>query len=290
MSRVQSGSEATAASLVGSLATFSLVDILDLLARTGQAGELHVVGGGYDGRIWMDRGDLVTSGSSVDTDLFELACVEEGWFYFTAGERSPSNGSRMPALAVLAGLGPQVAEWRSLVVLLPFEALVRMSSSTPAAEVQIRADQWQLLSLVGSGGHSVRDVVDGADSSAINALRTLRELLDNRLIVVDGVRSGSRDEDEHEDQDAAPAPPPVDRADESALPPFVPPPVPPAPDGWVVAEGQNGAPVDVMSAIGNGNGSDASLQAEPAQNAVMPPPISGDPWSSALSTEADDED
>jgi len=58
MSQAQSGSEAAPAALVGSLTTFSLVDVLDLLARTNHTGELQSSGGasttgsGSTGATW----------------------------------------------------------------------------------------------------------------------------------------------------------------------------------------------------------------------------------------------
>lgn len=177
MSQVGAGTEAVAAALVGSLSNFSLIDVLELLGRTDRSGELQVVGRGTDKRVWIDRGDLIdtTGADPQGATLFELACIDDGWFYFTVAERVPDATSRMPLASLLADLGPQVQEWRSLVEELPFVAMVSMSTSTPADEVQIRSDQWQLLSLVGAG-HSVREIVDGSALHPLDTLRTLREL------------------------------------------------------------------------------------------------------------------
>src|SRR5579859_1689182 len=113
MSQIQDGSEATAAALVGSLATFSLFDVLEMLARTGRTGELQVVGRAVDQRVWVDRGDLLDpSGEGTRSSaLFELACIEEGWFYFTVAPTAPEGQARVPVASVLADLGPQVVEW-----------------------------------------------------------------------------------------------------------------------------------------------------------------------------------
>jgi hypothetical protein len=184
MSQIQTGSEATAAALVGSLATFTLFDVLELLARTGHTGELQVVGRGIDQRVWVDRGDLLdpSGEGSNSTALFELACIEEGWFYFTLMGSVPDGQDRIPMLSVLADLGPQVEEWRNLVAFLPFEARVSMSSAAPAPNVQIRSDQWHLLGVVGSPGRTVRAVLDMSDAHPLETLRTLRELIDAQLV------------------------------------------------------------------------------------------------------------
>jgi hypothetical protein len=317
MSQVQSGSEAAAAALVGSLATFSLVDILELLSRTNHSGELQIVGRGFDQRIWMDNGDLVTTGTrSPDTVLFDLACIDEGWFYFTAAESSPDGGSRAPVNAVLVGVGPQIEEWRALEARLPFDTVVKMSKSTPAAEVQIRGDQWQLLSLVG-GGRSVREVVDASELHSLDTLRTLGELLAARLIEIDepaGPGDGGRREPAPAPVAAAPPapvaatppPPPAppaaepeaarpDPAGGATLPPFVPPSpssVPPAPEGWVATDSPpNGSDAahDTGEVEATGPPSGSSSRTGPAASTVMPPPITGDPWSSALTNESQEE-
>lgn len=187
MSQIQSATEAAPAALVGSLSTFKLIDVLDMLARTGHSGELQVVGKGVDRRVWIDAGDLVDNddsrGTPLETAVFELACIEDGWFYFTSA-RAPEGSSRVSIVSLLDSLGPQVQEWRALVEVLPFEATVCMSSSTPAGEVQIRGDQWQMLSLVGNPGRPVREVIDATNSHPLDAMRTLRELSDAGLVLV----------------------------------------------------------------------------------------------------------
>lgn len=294
MSQVQSGSEAAAAALVGSLSTFSLIDVLDLLARTGHTGELQVVGRGIDRHVWVDAGDLVdaTGNSGLQAVLFELACRDEGWFYFSCTTGVPEGAERLTVSDVISDLGPQVEEWRGLNEALPFDATVAMSSSTPSDEVQIKGSQWALLSAVGSSGRTVRDVVDGGSNHPLDTLRALHELTEAGLIEV------TLNPSPRVDDDATlppPPPPPPDATDapdapdapatawnkssvedigggagatndDSPLPPFVRPPngeAPPAPDGYITAE------TEVVDA-----------------DAVMPPPVSGDPWSSSLAEES----
>jgi hypothetical protein len=186
MSQIQTGSEANAAALVGSLATFSLFDVLELLARTGHTGELQVVARGIDQRVWIDRGDLLDASGegSNSNSLFELVCVDDGWFYFTLTGAPPEDLERVPVVSLLADLRPQVEEWRTLVPFLPFDARVSMSATTPGPAVQIRSDQWQLLGLVGSPGRTIRAVIDTAEAHPLTTLRTLRELIDGQLVTM----------------------------------------------------------------------------------------------------------
>lgn len=234
MTQARAGAEPTAASLVGSLTSFPLLDVLDLLARTGRTGELQVVGQGLDRRIWVDRGDLVDTGAtgSPATGLFEMACIEDGWFYFTLADSTPEVTARATISSVVEGLAAQVSEWQALASAFPFDAVVRMATTTPADEVQIRADQWQLLSLVGAG-REVREVLASSSLHPLDTLRTLQELSDGHLVSVD-----------HGDAGPAAGPTP----DVSA----------------------NGSPAPAGAA----SGGSARLPGP-----VMPPPISGDPWS-----------
>lgn len=281
MHEVRSGSEPTAATLVGSLTSFPLLDVLELLARTGRTGELQVVGQGLDRRIWVDRGDLVdTAGNGAPgTGLFEMACIEDGWFYFTLADSTPEALGRATLPSVIEGLGPQVTEWHSLAAEFPFDALVRMSSTTPADEVQIRADQWQLLSLVGAG-RQVREVLAGSPMHPLDTLRTLRELAAGHLITVE--RAG-----------AAEPPPPapaggVAAADAGAgageadntddEPDGAPAPAEPPPAA---------AEAPVAPEAGTALAAAASTPRRP-QGPVMPPPISGDPWTGPVQHAADD--
>jgi hypothetical protein len=290
MSQDRNGSEPTAASLVGSLSSFPLLDVLDLLARTGRTGELQIVGQGLDRRLWVDRGDLVdTTGSgSPDTGLFEMACIEDGWFYFTLADTTPEVTARAAIPAVLEGLSAQVDEWRELVNAFPFHAVVHMSSSTPADEVQIRSDQWQLLTLVGAG-RAVHDVLSASSLHPLDTLRTLRELAGGRLVWVEAGTNGTEPPAPHETAPHETAPHDAVASHEAATPH----------DLSAAEAGGPGAPTrdpEPRSAADNGASGDApqpppvaterSVATEQVPGPVMPPPISGDPWSSSLAAPA----
>lgn len=279
MSQDRTGSEPTPASLVGSLSSFPLVDVLELLARTGRTGELQVVGQGLDRRLWVDGGELVdTTGSgSPDTGLFEMACIDDGWFYFTLADSTPEVSGRASITTVLEGLSSQVSEWQDLTAAFPFDAMVHMSSSTPADEVQIRADQWQLLTLVGAG-REVHDVLSASSLHPLDTLRTLRELAGGQLVWVEASTEGAESANGVQPS-GADAEPTADADREAA---------PAKPDGSAEPEAvaHNGTGGDGTSSPAGGKKSPAPEQ---LQGPVMPPPISGDPWSSSLATPAANE-
>jgi Domain of unknown function (DUF4388) len=177
-----------AASLVGSLSVFNLADVLLLLSTTDQTGELQVVSETVDGKVWLARGALsnarVGTATTIGRAVFELACLTEGWFYFTAGVVSTSGQPTVPVVAVLDEVRPQVDEWRAITSVIALGAAVGLAPDAPGHDVQIRSDQWRVLTTVGANPNSVREVLDHIGGDPIVTLRTLRDLHQYGLIVV----------------------------------------------------------------------------------------------------------
>jgi hypothetical protein len=272
MSPPPASDEAPAASLVGSLSQFTLSDVLTLLASTAQTGELHVVSDTVDGRLWIDRGELsnahVGAASTIGQAVFDLACVTDGWFYFTAGLVSSSGQPPVRVEAVLAEVRPQVDEWKEIRQVVPLEALVNLCAEPPGEDVQIRSDQWRVLTTIGNSGLSVQSVLDVIGGDQMVGLRTLRDLYTAGLIELGPTPDRPADQippfsfgtpsANGSDHDSLPAPPMAADGD----PPLdhlatVP---PPPPGSESVVAGSD----DRFSGL--------------AEVAMMPPPIASDPW------------
>ena len=274
MNELESSDEAPAASLVGSLAAFSLSDILSMLASTKQTGELHVVSDVVDGKLWLADGELsnahVGAATTIGQAVFELACVIEGWFYFTVDVVSSSGQPTVPVGAVLNEVRPQVEEWREIRRDVPLEAVVTLAPEPPGQDIQIRSDQWRVLTAVGTSGLSVKEVLDRNGDDQISGLRTLRDLHAAGLIELDGPVDGHR-----APVVGLPLDTPVEAdTDISSLPA---PPVPPVPTSAVAGDIDLAVapppPPESVTDTGDGR------QEELAQVTVMPPPIADDPWS-----------
>ncbi len=268
MNQYESSEEAPAASLVGSLADFSLSDILSMLASTKQTGELQVVSEDVDGKVWLADGELsnahVGAATTIGQAVFELACVGEGWFYFTVGVVSSSGQPTVPVLAVLNEVRPQVDEWREIRRDVPLEAVVTLAPEPPGQDVQIRSDQWRLLTTVGTSGLSVRAVLDQIGGDQVAGLRTLRDLLAAGLVELDAGSSGHRGTDLR-----PPFPSPVDGGAEIASLPS-PPDLGHRDSGDSERLASSPPPPDMATAVGGRDGL--------AEVAIMPPPIADDPW------------
>ncbi len=275
----QSSEEAPAASLVGSLAAFTLSDILSMLASTKQTGELHVVSDAVDGKLWLADGELsnahVGAATTIGQAVFELACVVEGWFYFTVGVVSSSGQPTVPVGAVLNEVRPQVDEWWEIRHDIPLEAVVTLAPEPPGQDIQIRTDQWRVLTTVGTSGLSVKEVLDRIGDDQIGGLRTLRDLQSAGLVELHG---GSDSDGHRAPVLGLPIEARIDADNEiSSLPA---PPVPPIPAPSVSDDVDlGGTPPPPPESVTD---ADDGRQDGLAQVSIMPPPIADDPWSPSV--------
>ncbi|MGH9017185.1 MAG: DUF4388 domain-containing protein [Acidimicrobiales bacterium] len=186
MTQTSASGQETEAVLVGSLAVFALPDVLSLAATSGAFGRLAVTAPGVDGHLWIEDGDLTGflagDAATLTEAVFDLALVADGWFSFFPGVEAPAPAGHRSVAEVLAEVEPQVAEWHELVARIPLDALVHLSPDAPGPEVQIRADQWHVLTTISATGSRVRDVLDAMGSQYVVALRLVSELLDSGLI------------------------------------------------------------------------------------------------------------
>jgi hypothetical protein len=163
-----------AVSLTGSLETFSLPDVLTLLASTAKTGELSVHGDRLTGRLWVAKGKLVgqdVARAETPTDaIFELLRLPAGTFSFDADGGAPAPGDPVDVTGVLGAAKDRLTEWRGIEKVVPsLEAIVRMSPTAPGPEVSVRDDQWRLLVAAGSG-RSVASMMQEAEARLVEVV------------------------------------------------------------------------------------------------------------------------
>lgn len=202
MTQTSSSGQEVDALLVGSLGVFALPEVLTLVAASRGRGRLQVTAVGLDGYLWFDEGDLtnftVGNAATLTEAVFDLALVADGWFSFVVDTNPPASAGRRSVADVLADVQPQVAEWRSLVQRVPLDGLVHLARTPPGAEIQIRSDQWRVLTVINPVGSTVRDVLDILGSEYVVALRLVCELLDAGLVEMlptNGTTAGGTDTD-----------------------------------------------------------------------------------------------
>ncbi|MGI8792278.1 MAG: DUF4388 domain-containing protein [Acidimicrobiales bacterium] len=177
-------------SLQGSLETFEIPDVLVLLASTKKTGELRVVGGQVDGRLWFEGGEIVqatVSGRPVQhvDGVFQILRLAQGTFSFESDIKAPKPTDGEKVESVLGSAQERLSEWRDIAKVVPhLDCTLAMTEALPADEVLVDQGQWKILVKV-AGGASVRQLMDSTGASEFDACRSVRELIDAELLSID---------------------------------------------------------------------------------------------------------
>ena len=177
-------------SLQGTLETFALPDVLVLLSSTKKDGELRVTGGRTDGKVWLEKGQIVharigeTEAEPVDA-IFELLRLQEGTFNFENDSAAPKSEDPQAIDGVLADAQIRLGEWNEIAKVVPhLDCVVDMAAEAPADEVIVSRDQWSMLRRV-AGGRSVHDLMVALGHSEFDTCKTVKELVDSKLASID---------------------------------------------------------------------------------------------------------
>jgi hypothetical protein len=256
MTQTSASGQESEAVLVGSLGAFALPDVLTLAAASASVGRLSVTAAGVEGHLWIEQGDLTGflagDASTLTEAVFDLALVTDGWFSFFPGAEAPAPTGRCPIAEVLAEVQPQVAEWHELVAKVSLDGLIHLSPNAPGPEVQIRADQWHVLTTISTAGSRVRDVLDAMGSQYVVALRLVCELLDVGLIETVEMSPA---------HDHVPGAPTMAGAPATSFPGA----------SWVSPRSDPGP-------AATSNGATNGQPVPPSEVEVLPPPTTTDPW------------
>jgi hypothetical protein len=171
--------------LQGTLDTFSLPDVLRLLATTAKTGRLRLDGDRGHGSIWLRDGSVVAAVAdrALDTApheevLFELLRFETGGFAFDSDEETDAAGKPEDVEGLLRRAGALLSEWNELEVVVPsLDHRVSLSDDLPSDEVTIDADRWRSVVAAASGG-SVSQLGDSLGLSELGVSRVVRDLVD----------------------------------------------------------------------------------------------------------------
>ena len=179
--------------LQGSLDTFSLPDVLRLLATTTKTGRLRLDGDRGQGNVWLRDGSVVDAvadraveGAPTEEVIFELLRFERGSFAFESDERTPNSEHPEDVEGLLRRAGAMLNEWRELEAVVPsLDHRVALTSELPSDEVTIDSDRWRSVVAVASG-RSVGDLAGSLGLSELNVSRAVRDLVELGVADVEG--------------------------------------------------------------------------------------------------------
>lgn len=177
--------------LQGTIETFALPDVMQLLASTRKSGCLHLEGSRGSGSIWVDSGQIVGSEVSgaphadgpVEV-VFELLRFKEGNFVFEADEEADSPTSPVEVEATLADAEAMLEEWRSVEAVVPsLDSWVTLSPSLPESEVTVDGDSWELIVAI-AGGVTVGGLGETFSLGEMPISKRVKELIEAGLAEV----------------------------------------------------------------------------------------------------------
>lgn len=171
--------------LQGTLDTFSLPDVLRLLATTSKTGRLRIDGDRGLGSVWLAEGGIVDAdadraidGTPTDEVIFELLRFEAGSFAFDGDDTAPTAGEPEDVEALLRRANALLSEWGELETVVPsLEHEVTLSADLSVEQVTIDADRWRSLVAV-AAGHTVGELATSLSLTELGVSRAVRDLVD----------------------------------------------------------------------------------------------------------------
>lgn len=177
--------------LQGTLETFSIPDVLRMLASTKKPGRLTISGDRGDGVVFLDGGEVVGASATNSIEgatpadvVFELLRFASGDFAFDDGEapEAPSAGEGVDS--VLEAAEALLAEWRELEGSVPPpDGWLTMVAELKGAKVVVTAAQWRAIAMIG-GGTSAGRLAERLGLGELEAAKMLKDLLDTALVEV----------------------------------------------------------------------------------------------------------
>lgn len=176
--------------LSGTLETFSLPDVLRLLASTNKQGRLSVSGDRGTGEVWTDDGSITSARSDrggcadVHGVVFDLLRYRTGEFAFEACDDlpAPADGAG-PVDQVLERAEVLLQEWTDIESVVPsLDIYVRMVAEVSEAAT-VTVDRWKVLAAVGSGARA-EQVADSLELGEFDACKALHGLILDGLVEI----------------------------------------------------------------------------------------------------------
>lgn len=203
------------AALEGDLRSFSVVDVVTMLAATHKTGRLSVVGA-WDGWLQFHDGDVADGAALGDTEpavvTFHLMRLAEGAFSFEPTPHAIPVRPPIELATLVQGVEEVERAWREIEVVLPSRQVgLRLAPTLGRSSITLSPEQWAALVAIVDvgwlGGLSAH-----LGWGEFGCARTVKDLVDIGAVVVgaeiptDGEPSGPRP--------GAPAPAPTALGDD----------------------------------------------------------------------------
>jgi hypothetical protein len=181
--------------LQGTLDTFGLPEVLQMLASTVKTGCLQVDGDCGQGEVWL-RDGVVTGartdrmpGGPLDETVCDLLRFGSGSFAFEVDERAPEADQPEDLHDLLDRAELMLAEWHELEAVIPSlgHRVGLVERLHDGEEIVVTAGQWPALVAVGNGC-TVGDLASSLGLTELSVLRTVHDLVTSGLTTVEAAR------------------------------------------------------------------------------------------------------
>ncbi|HXV60933.1 MAG TPA: DUF4388 domain-containing protein [Vicinamibacteria bacterium] len=176
--------------LQGSLAKFTLSDVVQLLSSSARTGKLGLIEGdsGRAGAIYFESGTVVHAevGVSEGEDaFFDLMRWSDGGFIFRPDEVADKKTVRERSPVLLIESARRSDEWSVLAEHIPdtrfVPEFVLPEDSQSGRQINLNTSEWMVLSKI-DGKRSLREVAREANLSEFHVCRLLYPLIIGKLI------------------------------------------------------------------------------------------------------------
>ncbi len=174
--------------LQGTLDSFALADVLQLVGGPGKVGALEVTASGHRTLLFMQDGSLTSA--TVDDALCEpsdtvlwLFRQEQGVFTFHNEARTDETTCSLPIVPLVADTQRKLAELKSLLAQVgSVDSWITLNPEPPTRELVISIERWHTIVLLG-GGCTVSQLAALLGLDDLGSLRIVADLLRNHLVV-----------------------------------------------------------------------------------------------------------
>ena len=178
--------------LHGSLDSFTIPEVLRLLAGTEKTGYLALTGDRGNGGTWLDDGHLIGGRADAAQDeaemvdiLFELLRFEIGEFSFEEDRTCTTPAEPADVDALLGAAETMLAEFRRLEKVVPsFDHTVELVEELPHEKVEINQCLWDAIVAAGRA-QSIREIGAILGLGDLDLLRSMRDLVEADLASLD---------------------------------------------------------------------------------------------------------